>query len=66
MNFNHCNLLAGFTFGTLGWGWFFYGRKLDLCKPRVIRLALMGYPYVVTFTGSLQTALRIRVTRWLL
>jgi hypothetical protein len=47
MNFNPYNLLAGFIFGTLGWGSFSYGRKLDLWKPRAIGLALMGYPYFV-------------------
>jgi hypothetical protein len=42
------NLLAGFIFGTLGWGSFSYGRKLDLWKPRAIGLALMIYPYFIT------------------
>lgn len=42
------NLLAGFIFGTLGWGSFSYGRRLDLWKPRAIGLALMIYPYFIT------------------
>ncbi|MDP3851243.1 MAG: hypothetical protein Q8Q59_12115 [Luteolibacter sp.] len=48
LNFNPYNLLAGFVFGTLGWGAFSYGKKLDLWQPRVIGLALMIYPYFIT------------------
>ena len=40
------NILAGFIFGTIGWGAFVYGRRLDLWKPRVIGVALMVYPYL--------------------
>jgi hypothetical protein len=47
------NLLAGFIFGTLGWGSFSYGRKLDLWKPRAIGLALMIYPYFITINWLL-------------
>ena len=42
------NLLAGFIFGTLGWGAFSYGRKLELWKPRAIGIGLMAYPYFIT------------------
>lgn len=45
LNFNPYNLLAGFVFGTIGWGAFSYGRKLALAKPMVIGLTLMIYPY---------------------
>ena len=45
-HFNPYNLLAGFIFGTLGWGAFMYGKRLDRWQPRVIGLALMLYPYV--------------------
>lgn len=48
LNFNPYNLLAGFIFGTLGWGAFSYGRRLELWKPRAIGLALMAYPYLVS------------------
>ena len=40
------NILAGFIFGTLGWGAFIYGRRLELWQPRVIGIALMIYPYL--------------------
>jgi hypothetical protein len=39
------NILAGFIFGTLGWGAFMYGKRLELWQPRAIGLALMLYPY---------------------
>lgn len=42
------NLLAGFIFGTIGWGIFSYGRKLELWQPKAIGLALMIYPYLFT------------------
>lgn len=42
------NLLAGFIFGTLGWGAFSYGRRLELWKPRAIGIGLMVYPYLIT------------------
>jgi len=45
--FSPYNILAGFVFGTLGWGAFVYGRKLDLWQPRAIGLALMIYPYFI-------------------
>ncbi len=42
------NLLAGFIFGTIGWGAFSYGRKLDLWQPKLIGVSLMVYPYLFT------------------
>jgi hypothetical protein len=48
LNFNPYNLLAGFIFGTLGWGAFAYGKRLELWQPRAIGLALMIYPYFIT------------------
>ncbi len=42
---NPYNLLAGFIFGTIGWGAFSYGRKLELWQPKSIGLGLMIYPY---------------------
>jgi hypothetical protein len=47
-NFDPYNLLAGFIFGTIGWGMTRYGKQLDLWKPRVIGWVLMLYPYLVT------------------
>ena len=43
--FNGYNILAGLIFGTIGWGAFSYGRKLELWKPIAIGLTLMTYPY---------------------
>jgi hypothetical protein len=40
-------ILAGFIFGTIGWGAFSYGKRLGLWQPRAIGCALMVYPYVV-------------------
>jgi hypothetical protein len=45
-NFNAYNILAGIVFGTLGWGAFSYGKRLDLWQPRAIGVALMVYPYL--------------------
>jgi hypothetical protein len=45
--FEPYNLLAGFVFGTIGWGAFRYGATLELWKPRAIGVVLMGYPYLV-------------------
>ena len=42
------NILAGFVFGTIGWGAFSYGRRLELWQPKSIGLALMIYPYFFT------------------
>ena len=45
--FDGFNLLAGFLFGTIGWGVLSFGRKLQRWKPISIGLALMIYPYFV-------------------
>lgn len=45
-NFNPYNILAGLIFGTIGWGAFAYGKRLDLWQPRAIGVALMVYPYL--------------------
>lgn len=47
MDFSPFTLLAGFIFGTIGWGAFRYGRQLDLWQPKAIGMALMGYPYFI-------------------
>lgn len=59
------NLLAGFIFGTIGWGAFSYGRKLDLWKPRAIGIALMAYPYFITINWLLWgTGVGLLVLLW--
>jgi hypothetical protein len=65
MNFNPYNLLAGFIFGTLGWGAFSYGRKLDLWKPRAIGVGLMVYPYFIATSWLLWvTGVGLLVLLW--
>jgi hypothetical protein len=46
-NLDPYSILAGFIFSTIGMGSFAYGKKLELWQPRVIGLALMGYPYFI-------------------
>jgi len=46
-NFNPYNLLAGLVFGTIGWGAWSYGRKLELWQPRAIGVTMMVYPYLI-------------------
>ncbi|MGA0899720.1 MAG: amino acid transport protein [Luteolibacter sp.] len=48
LNFNPYNLLAGLIFGTIGWGAFIYGRRLELDKPKFIGVALIIYPYLIS------------------
>jgi len=48
LNFNPYNLLAGLIFGTIGWGAFMYGKRLELWQPRAIGVALMVYPYLIS------------------
>jgi hypothetical protein len=45
--FDGYNILAGFIFGTIGWGALRFGRQLERWKPITIGLALMIYPYFV-------------------
>jgi hypothetical protein len=46
-NFSPYNILAGFIFGTIGWGAWRYGRRLERTKPILIGLVLMIYPYFI-------------------
>jgi hypothetical protein len=47
ISFEPYNLLAGFIFGTIGWGASRYGKQLELWQPRAIGWALMLYPYFI-------------------
>lgn len=47
LNFNPYNLLAGLVFGTIGWGAWSYGKKLELWQPRAIGVTMMVYPYLI-------------------
>ena len=41
------DILANIIFGTIGTGSLAYGRKLELWKPQVIGLILIGYSYFI-------------------
>jgi hypothetical protein len=45
--FSPYTLLAGFIFGTIGFGAWKYGKSLDRWKPVTRGLALMAYPYFI-------------------
>lgn len=65
MEFSPYNLLAGFIFGTIGWGAYLFGRRLERWKPVTIGLALMIYPYFLTNRWLLWgTGVALLVTLW--
>ena len=45
---NTASLLWGLLFGSIGLGFFIYGKKQQALVPLVCGLALMIYPYFVT------------------
>ena len=45
--FDAYNILAGFVFGTIGFGAYRFGKNLERWKPITIGLALMIYPYFI-------------------
>ena len=45
---NTAELLWGLLFGSIGLGFFIYGKKQQAIVPLVCGLALMIYPYFVT------------------
>jgi hypothetical protein len=47
---NTSSLLWGLLFGSIGLGFFMYGRKQRAVVPLVCGLALMVFPYFVTNT----------------
>ena len=51
--FNPYNILGSLIFCTIGWGAWRYGRQLDRWKPVAIGLALMVYPYLMTWVWEL-------------
>lgn len=42
---NESQLLWGVLFGSIGFGFFLYGKKQSMIVPLVCGLALMVYPY---------------------
>ena len=47
---NESSLLWGLLFGSIGLGFFLYGKKQRAVVPLVCGLALMVYPYFITNT----------------
>jgi hypothetical protein len=43
-------ILWGFLFGTIGFGFFSYGRKQQRPVPLICGLVLMVFPYFITST----------------
>ena len=43
-------LLWGFLFGTIGWGFFSYGRKQKRVVPLIVGVILFILPYVIMDT----------------
>jgi hypothetical protein len=50
---NETVLLWGLLFGSIGLGFFIYGRKQRKVVPLVCGLTLMGFPYFVSSTSLL-------------
>lgn len=50
---NESTILWGLLFGSIGLGFFVYGRRQRAIVPLVCGLALMLFPYFVTGTLSL-------------
>ena len=52
-NIDSSLLLWGFLFGTIGWGFFSYGRKQKKVVPLFVGLALFALPYAIMDTLTL-------------
>lgn len=50
---NQANLLWGLLFGSIGLGFFLYGKKQAQLVPLISGLLLMAYPYFVANTWLL-------------
>ncbi|MDB5970810.1 MAG: hypothetical protein JWQ90_3260 [Hydrocarboniphaga sp.] len=50
---NQANLLWGVLFGSVGLGFFLYGKKQGKLVPLVCGLLLMAYPYFIANTWLL-------------
>jgi hypothetical protein len=46
-------LFWGLIFGSIGFGFFLYGKKQSRAVPLVCGIALMVYPYVVSSTWAM-------------
>ena len=47
---NPAQLLWGIIFGSIGMGYFIYGKKQKVAMPMICGVLLMVYPYFVTNT----------------
>ena len=47
------SVFAMILFGSIGFGAFLYGKRLQLLPPIVIGVALMVYPYFISDAGPL-------------
>jgi hypothetical protein len=50
---NEASLLWGLLFGSIGIGFFMYGRRQRRVVPLLCGLALIGFPYFVSNTSLL-------------
>ena len=50
---NQANILWGLLFGSIGLGFFLYGRKQQSVVPLISGLLLMAYPYFIPNTPLL-------------
>jgi hypothetical protein len=50
---NSANLLWGLLFGSIGLGFFLYGKKQGQIVPLISGLLLMAYPYFIDNTALL-------------
>ena len=47
MNFDTANILWGLLFGSIGFGFFIYGKKQGKMVPLACGILLMVYPYFI-------------------
>jgi len=47
-SFSAANLMGGLVFGSIGFVAFIYGKRMILCKPMLLDLAVMIYPYFIS------------------
>lgn len=50
MNMNTTQLLLGVLFGSIGFGYFLYGKKQKVIIPLICGLLLMIFPYFIDQT----------------
>ena len=50
---DQATILWGLLFGSIGFGFFLYGKKQKKAVPLACGLLLMGLPYIVTYVVAL-------------